>query len=168
MHNCEICKALNVKPLLRTDRSQLRWFGYVTRTSHERLARQVLLSTPTGKRPRSRPRTRLSDYISKICWCTVEAAEVSEIAFDRAVFRAIRKLLSPRPSPGKKRAWKCMINFFFLSKAFSWFSQICGSLYSAKCWGFLITSEKRLELRMIVDCCATVSCICFGCLCGLL
>jgi len=29
-----------------------------------------------------------------------------------------------------------MNQFFLLSKAFSWFSQICGSLYSAKCWGF--------------------------------
>jgi len=34
--------------------------------SHESLARQVLLATPTGKRPKNRPRTRWSDYISDL------------------------------------------------------------------------------------------------------
>jgi len=48
----EIRKARAVKPaLFRIERSQLRWFGHVPRIPQERLARQVLLATPTEKRP---------------------------------------------------------------------------------------------------------------------
>jgi len=39
VRNCEIRKAL------RIERSQLRWFGHVSRMLQERLARQVLLAT---------------------------------------------------------------------------------------------------------------------------
>jgi len=39
VRSCGIRKALNVKPfLLRIERSQLSWFGHVTRMSQERLA----------------------------------------------------------------------------------------------------------------------------------
>ena len=31
LRSCEICRALNVEPLLRILRSQLRWFGHVSR-----------------------------------------------------------------------------------------------------------------------------------------
>jgi len=50
--------------------------------SHERLARQVLLAKPTGKRARGRPRTRWSDYICDLAWprLGVEPAELPEIA----------------------------------------------------------------------------------------
>jgi len=51
VRSCKIHEALNVKPLLRKERSQLRWFGHVARMSQERLARHVLLATATGKRP---------------------------------------------------------------------------------------------------------------------
>ena len=44
MRSCEIPRALNVEPLLRIDRSQLRWFSYVSRMSQKRLARQILLA----------------------------------------------------------------------------------------------------------------------------
>jgi len=50
--------------LLRLEISQLRCFGHLTRMSHERLARHVLLATSTGKRPRDRQRSKWSDYIS--------------------------------------------------------------------------------------------------------
>jgi len=40
---------------LTLERSQLRWFGHVSRM--ERLARHVLLAIPTGKGPGGRPRT---------------------------------------------------------------------------------------------------------------
>jgi len=56
--NCNIRTALTVESLLRIERSQLRCFGHVTRTSHKRLARQLLLTTPTGKRPRDCASTR--------------------------------------------------------------------------------------------------------------
>ena len=48
MRSCEISEALNVEPLLRTERFQLRWFGHVNRMPLERLMKQVLLATPTG------------------------------------------------------------------------------------------------------------------------
>jgi len=66
VRSCEIRKALNVVTLLWIERSQLRWFGHVSRMPQERLARQVLLATPTEKRPRGRPRTRWCDYISNL------------------------------------------------------------------------------------------------------
>jgi len=50
-----------------------------------KIGRQVLLATPTGKRPIVRPRTRWSDYISDHAWSRlgVEPAELSEIAVHR-------------------------------------------------------------------------------------
>jgi len=62
-HKSQIRKAQDVKPLFRIKRSQVRWFGHVSRIPQKRLARQDLLVTPTGKRPRGRPRTRWPDYI---------------------------------------------------------------------------------------------------------
>ena len=99
--SCEISETLNVEPLpLQMERSQLRCFGHVTRMSQERLARQVLLATPAGKRPRGRPRTRWRDYISDLAWSSlgVEPAELSEIAVDREVFKVFLGMLSPPPS----------------------------------------------------------------------
>ena len=44
MRSCEIQKSLNVEPLLlRIERSQLRWFGQVSRRCQERLLQQGLL-----------------------------------------------------------------------------------------------------------------------------
>ena len=50
-----------------------KWFNKrvnctVSRMPHERMARQVLLATPTGKRPRGCPRTKWSDSISDLAW----------------------------------------------------------------------------------------------------
>jgi len=64
--SCGILRVLNVEPLLRIERSQLCWFDHVSRMSHERLARHVLLAKLTGKRPRGRPRSRWSGYISDL------------------------------------------------------------------------------------------------------
>ena len=74
-----------------------------------------LQSTPIGKRPRGRPRTRWRDYIFNPAWSRlgVEPAKLSEIAVDREVFWVFLGLLSPRPSPMEKRArewvneWVC-------------------------------------------------------------
>jgi len=48
---------------------------------HGKLTKQVLLVTPTGKRPRVPPRTRWSEYIPELDWfrLRVETAEPSEI-----------------------------------------------------------------------------------------
>jgi len=47
VRNSEIHKAVNVEPLLRTERSQLRLFGHVSSMPQQKSARQILLATPT-------------------------------------------------------------------------------------------------------------------------
>ena len=64
MRSSEIRKSLNIEPLLlRIKRSQLRWFGHVSRMPQERLSKQALLAKANGRRPVGRPRTRWTDYI---------------------------------------------------------------------------------------------------------
>jgi len=108
VHRFEICKAQNVKPLLRIERSQLGWFGHVSRIYQKRLARQVLLATPTGKQTRGLPRTRWRDHIFDLAWFRlgVDRGELSEIPVDREVFRLHLGLLHPQPFPKEKRAGK--------------------------------------------------------------
>ena len=56
--NADIGEFLNIKSLrLLLERSQLRWYGLVTRMSQERTAKKLLCSTPIGRRPRGRPKT---------------------------------------------------------------------------------------------------------------
>ena len=95
MHNCEIPKALNIEQLLRIKKSQLRLFGLLTTISQKILARQILLAAPTAKRPRSRPRTGLRDYISHLAWSHlgVESTELSDIAENHEVFGVTLGLL---------------------------------------------------------------------------
>jgi len=81
VHSCEI----RVKPWILSMgwyshlSSELRdpsshWFGHMSRMSQERLTRQLLLVTSAGKRSRSRPRTRWSDYISNLAWSSLRVA----------------------------------------------------------------------------------------------
>jgi len=80
-----------------------RWFGHMSRIFQERLARQVLLATTTGKQLRGRRRTRRHDYISDLTWAHlgVDREELFEIAVDRKVFRVPLALL-PRDLPQMK------------------------------------------------------------------
>jgi len=73
--------------------------------SQEWSARNVLLATLTRKRPRDRPKTRWSDYISDLAWSGfgMESAELFEIVVDRDVFRVLLGLLLPGTSPEEKR-----------------------------------------------------------------
>ena len=66
-HSCGTRKVLNVN-YFRIKRYQRRWFGHVSRTPQEKLASQVLLATPTEKRPKGWPRTRWSDCIPGLAW----------------------------------------------------------------------------------------------------
>ena len=51
--------SLNIESLLlRIDRSQLRWFGHVSRMPKEKLPKQALLAKANGRKPAGRPRTR--------------------------------------------------------------------------------------------------------------
>ena len=54
--------------LLRIKRSQLRWFGHVSKIPHERLPKQALYAKVSWKRPVGRPRTRWLDYIEDLGW----------------------------------------------------------------------------------------------------
>ena len=52
VRSSEIRKSFNIEPLLfRIERSQLRWFGHVSRMPQERLPKQALLAKSNGRRP---------------------------------------------------------------------------------------------------------------------
>jgi len=83
--------------------------------SQKRWARQDLLVTLTGKRPRSRPRTRLCDYISNLAWSRldVEPADLSEAGEYRDVLRVIQELL---PTLSGRKAGVKMNDYIILTK----------------------------------------------------
>ena len=102
--SADIRESLNIESLLlRLERSQLRWYGHVTRMSHERTAKKLLLSTPIGRRPRGRPRTRWQDYVEDLSWSClgIPAEHLSFVAEDRDAWRLQLELLSPRPAKDK-------------------------------------------------------------------
>ena len=63
-------------------------------------------------RPSGRTRTRLRDYISHLAWSRlgVELAELSEMAVDCEVFRALLKMLPLWAFWEEKRVWKWLKN----------------------------------------------------------
>ena len=99
--NTNVHKSLGVESLLlRIERSQLRWFGHVSRMPQERLPKQTLFAVPNGKRPVGRPRQRWMNHIEDLGWnrlgLTLE--EMKEVVEDRDVWRLILELLPPQPS----------------------------------------------------------------------
>ena len=67
VRSSEIRKSLNIEPLLlRIERSQLRWLGYVSKMPQERLPKQALLAKANRRRPVGRRRTRWTDYIEDL------------------------------------------------------------------------------------------------------
>ena len=59
-------KPFSIEPLLlRIEKSQLKWFGHVSRMPRERLPKQALLAKANGRRPVGRRRTRWTDYIEE-------------------------------------------------------------------------------------------------------
>ena len=68
-YSSEIRKSLNIEPLLhRIERSQLKWFGHVSRMPQERLPKQALLAKASGRRPVGRTRARWTNYIEDLGW----------------------------------------------------------------------------------------------------
>ena len=97
----EIRKSLNIEPLLfRTERSQLKWLGHVSRMPQERLPKQALLAKANGRRPVGRLRTRWTDYIEDLGWnrLGLRPSEMMEVMEDREVWRLNLELLPPQPS----------------------------------------------------------------------
>ena len=87
-----IREGLRVEPLLlHIERSQLRWFGHLTRMPPGRLLGEVFRACPTGRRPRGRPRTRWRDYISRLAWerLGVPPDKLEEVAGEREVWASL-------------------------------------------------------------------------------
>ena len=101
VRSSEIRKSLNIKPLLlRSERSQLRWFGHVSRMPQEKLPKQALLAKANKRRPVGRPRTMWIDYIKDFGWNRwgLHPNEMMEVIEDRAVWRLNLELLPSQPS----------------------------------------------------------------------
>ena len=101
VRSSKIRKSLNIEPLLlRIERSQLRWFGHVSRMPQERLPKQALHAKANGRRPVGRPRTRWTDYIEDLGWnrLGLRPSEMMEVMEDREVWRLNLELLPPQPS----------------------------------------------------------------------
>ena len=65
VRSSEIRKSLNTEQLLfRIERSQRRWFGFVSRVSQERLPKQTLLAKANGRRPVGRRRSTVDGTIT--------------------------------------------------------------------------------------------------------
>ena len=108
VRSSEIRKSLNIEPLLlRIERSQLRWFGHVSRMPQERLPKQALHAKANGRRPVGRPRTRWTDYIEDLGWnrLGLRPSEMMEVMEDREVWRLNLELLPPQPSR-KSGQWR--------------------------------------------------------------
>ena len=101
VRSTEIQKSLNIEPLLlRIERSQLRWFGLVSRKLHERLPKQALLAKANGRRPVGQPRTRWTNYIEDLGWnCLgLHPSEMMDVMEDCEVWWLNLKLLLRQPS----------------------------------------------------------------------
>ena len=99
--SADIRESRNIEALLlRLERSQLRWYGHVTRMSQERTAKKLLCSTPIGRRPRGRPRTRWRDYVEDLSWSRlgIPAELLSFVAEDRDAWR-LNSSCCPRDPP---------------------------------------------------------------------
>ena len=67
VRSSEIRESLSIAPLLlRIERSQLRWFGHVSRMPQERLPKQTLLAKANGRRPVGRRRTRWTNHFKDL------------------------------------------------------------------------------------------------------
>ena len=101
VRSSEIGKSLNIEPLLlRIERSQLRWFGHVSRMCQERLPKQALFAKANGRRPVGRPRSRWSNYIEDLGWnrLGLHSSKMMDVIKDREVWRLNLELLPPQPS----------------------------------------------------------------------
>ena len=100
VRSSEIRKSLNIEPLLvQIERSQLRWFGHVSRMPQERLHKQALLAKANRKRPVGRPRTRWTNDIEDLGWNRfgLYPSEMMEVMKDRKVWGLDLELLPLQP-----------------------------------------------------------------------
>ena len=63
----DIRQSLNIEPLLlRIERSELCWYGHVTRMSHERTRKLLMDALLSGQRPKGQPKTRWRNYVENL------------------------------------------------------------------------------------------------------
>uniref|UniRef100_A0A8C6M1L2 Reverse transcriptase domain-containing protein n=1 Tax=Nothobranchius furzeri TaxID=105023 RepID=A0A8C6M1L2_NOTFU len=96
-----IREGLGVDPLLLyIERSQLRWLGHLVRMPPGRLPGEVFRAHPTGRRPKSRPRTQWRDYVSHLARerLGIPPEELAQVAGEREVWASRLRLLPPRPN----------------------------------------------------------------------
>ena len=96
----DICQSLNIEPLLlRIEQSQLRWYGHVTRISHEHTAKQLMNALPSGKRPRGQPRTQWRNYVKDLAWSRlgIPPAKLPLVAGDQDAWKSQLELLPRQP-----------------------------------------------------------------------
>ena len=102
----DICQSRNIEPLLLCiERSQLRWYGRVTRMSHEQTAKQIMDAFPGSKRPRGQKRTRWRNYAEDLAWSRlgIPPAESPLVAKDQDAWRSqIELLQKDKRVTGKK------------------------------------------------------------------
>ena len=133
VHSSEIRKSLNIKPLLlRIERSQLRWFGHVSRMPQERLPKQALHVKANGRRPVGRPRTRWTDYVEDLGWnrLGLRPSEMMEVMEDREVCWLNLELLPPQPlrksGQWRKKKKKISVSSSLLITKFESYIQLPG------------------------------------------
>ena len=103
--SADIRESLNIESLLfRLERSQLCWYGHVTRMPQERIAKKLLCSTPIGRRPSGYPRSRWRDYVEDLSWSRlgIPAEHLSVAAEDRGAWMLQLELLPPRPPKDRR------------------------------------------------------------------
>ena len=101
VRSSEIRKSLSIESLLpQIERSQLRWFGHVSRMPQEKLPKQAVHAKENGGRPVGRPRIRWTDYIEDLEWnhLGLRPSEMMEVMEDREVWRLNLELLPSQPS----------------------------------------------------------------------
>ena len=97
----DIRKSLNIEPLfLRTERSQLRCFGQVSKMPQGRLPKQALLANANGRRPVERTRTRWTNHNKDLGWNRwgLHPSEMMNVMEYREIRRLDLELLRPQPS----------------------------------------------------------------------
>ena len=100
---------LGVAPLLlHVERSQLRWLGHLYQMPPGCLPREVFLACPTGRRPQGRPRTRWSDYVTRLDRerLRILPDELEEVSGVREVWASLLRQLPRRPgdpAPDKQK-----------------------------------------------------------------
>ena len=103
--SAHIRESLNIESLLlRLKRSQLRWYGHVTRMSQETTAKNLLCSTSIGQRPRGRPRTRWRGNVENLSSSRlgIPPEHLFFLAEDRDALYAPTQAAAPRPLNDKR------------------------------------------------------------------